>query len=278
MEAVNDLKHFSALVKEAKKLSGNLVSNCYLLPADILQCTQENRMFWESNSSGVYFFYEEKEFYHLYFYLVDRAEIRLTQQDKPLLIDLVHRDSSQPDAFQEIEKKWISKDFIQYKSFKRMSRDAVLNGTSSINQLNQRVLDNTDYQTVFASRQHYDEITSLWKNTLDRFSNALPSGNKMLELLDNQQILCVLDKDQHISAALQFQSKNKVCTIEHVAVDEKHRRRGLAKMLLQFCFSEGNDTKRHILWVETSNFPAIKLYLDSGFQFDGIVSTQLFRE
>lgn len=275
MEPVNDLKHFSSLVKEAKKLSGKIVSNCYLLPIEIQKYTQNNSMFWESDSSGIYFFYEEEDFYHLYFYLSDPTKIQACQQDKPLLIDLVYRDSQQIDTLQEIENKWISKGFAQYKSFKRMSRDAVPNETGAVKMA---FMDNADYQTAFAQRSHYDEIDRLWRNTLDQFSNALPSGRKLLNLLDNKQILCALDMDQHIAAALQFQSKNKVCTIEHVAVDERHRRRGLAKALLQFCFSEGNDIKRHMLWVETSNSPAIKLYLDIGFQFDGMVSKQLFKK
>ncbi|MCE5209114.1 MAG: GNAT family N-acetyltransferase [Chloroflexi bacterium] len=275
MERVNDLKHFSALVKETKAASGNLISNCYLLPAHIQRYTHQKKMFYASMETGICFLCDEGDFYNLYFYLAEQAEVGFGKPDKPVIINLIHRDSSKPGVLCAIEDKWVGGGFTRYKSYKRMSLTA---GFVDSEPFNPQIPDSMDYTKAFARCSHLDEITALWRSTLDIYSDALPSGDEMINYLEKKQILCVLDKGQHIAAALQFQPENKVCIIRHVAVDEKHRRRGLAKILMNFCFSECININRYILWVETNNLPAIKLYLYFGFQFDGVVSSQLLQK
>jgi ribosomal protein S18 acetylase RimI-like enzyme len=136
-------------------------------------------------------------------------------------------------------------------------------------------LDELGYRSSFVERSHVDELIALWESTLDVFSVAVPSKGELLSLVDNKQIICILDKNQHLVASLLFLPENKVCMLQHIVVNEHHRRRGLAKTLIQNSFSICNNINRYMLWVESNNIPAIHLYQNIGFEFDGMVSTQL---
>ncbi len=60
--------------------------------------------------------------------------------------------------------------------------------------------------------------------------------------------------------------------ITNVAVDEKFRRRGVAKKLLEILFEEAKERSLYdvMLEVRQSNAPAIALYTSMGFQKEGI--------
>lgn len=272
MQQVNDLNHFSALIKEAKISSEKLITNCFLLPAQIHPLTQQKKIFAEHMNNGICFLCDVGDFYNLYFYLPDGIEIRYKQKDKPVVINFVYRNSSQTDALRGVKEKWIVGGFSRYKSYRRMSLDA---GSGETISRENQLIQNCAYTVTFAQNQHLDELLTLWRNTLDIYSNAMPSKEEMERLLDTQQVLCIQDHNRHVIAALQMQAENKICSIQHVAVDEKHRRRGLAKILLNYGFAESRNINRYILWVEDKNIPAIHLYLEFGFKYDGMSSNQL---
>ncbi|HOO57518.1 MAG TPA: GNAT family N-acetyltransferase [bacterium] len=70
--------------------------------------------------------------------------------------------------------------------------------------------------------------------------------------------------------------KTEAC-ITHLAVDENHKRRGVARSLLAKAesFAAEKDKKSLVLWVSESNKPAIALYESENFSFEkGFVSQQ----
>jgi ribosomal protein S18 acetylase RimI-like enzyme len=275
MEAVHDIKHFSALVKEAKSPGKTNVSNCYLLPDAINEYTRQQRLFWEKVNDGIVFFCKERDFYYLYFYLVESQEqagILLTKRDKPIVIDLVYSESQEPSWLSEIKKRWVKSGFCIYKTYRRMSLNLPPEENLPAEQI---FVNNNHYELRYASAQDYEDVQKLWRCSLDIFSTALLYENELKKLLNEKQLLALYDQDNKIAAVLQFQRKGKTGFIDHVVVNEKHRNRGLAKALLHAGLTENRDINKCYLWVDENNIPAKMFYLKSGFSFDGKISCQL---
>ena len=53
------------------------------------------------------------------------------------------------------------------------------------------------------------------------------------------------------------------------------RRKGFAQLLLNFYFSNSDTIRKFYLWVNEINEPAIRLYKNNGYYFDGKINRQL---
>jgi len=276
VETVNDINHYSALIKESIIKDKQNISNCFLMPDGINRYTQNSRMFWERVQNGIIFICEEKDFYYLYFYL-NNQEITLYDKwrekfNKPVIIDLVHWESKKPQTLIGVENQLIINGFCQYKKYKRMLLDIHINKNSSTDQIFQKI---SFYQIGYAQSSDHSKIQSVWRNTLDIYSTPMPSDNELVELIEKKQIICGFEKNNKLVAALQIGLNRNTCYINRIAVDKGHRRHGLAQALLNYCFSFHHEVNKYFLWVEELNSPAIRLYLKNGFSFDGKKTNQL---
>jgi GNAT superfamily N-acetyltransferase len=275
MQRVNDIKHFSVLVRESKPNGKVVATNCYLLPDEINKYIQQNHIFWEKVSDGIVFLCEEREFFYLFFYFYkqqnEQDDLKFEKPNKPVVINLPYFESSNPESLSGIEKQWIRSGFCDYKIYRHMMLRAE---NQLINEEN-ILFDSSKYKITFAKAEQYVEIENLWKQTLDPFSTALPNGNELLNLLEKKQIICVYDREEKVVAVLQPQLNGKVCMIKHLVVDENHRNNGLATALLLTFISNRKDINKYSLWVDEKNDPAKMLYLKVGFNFDGKIIRQL---
>ena len=278
MDPVDDLKHFSALVKRFKASTNTLISNSFLLPDQITHYTQQKTLFVTDLNDGIGFLIDTGDFYQLNFYLAGKEPIEFSRKDKPVVIHFVNRDNVRPDPWEETEARWIKSGFSQYKSNKRMSLQ-ICSELGTINDII-RINDVDCPIAVLGSQQpaqdyQLDELIALWRSTLDIYSNAIPSLEELRVLGDAKQILCILGQKGHVIGALHFQTGKKVSTIQYVAVDQKFRRLGLARHMVQFCMTHATDIRQYVLWVDVNNIAAINLYTGLGFTFDGMYSNQL---
>jgi GNAT superfamily N-acetyltransferase len=276
MQAVNDLCHYSTLVKESKSHGKSVVTNCYLLPAEINKYIQQHRMFWKQFNQGIIFLCEELDFYYLYFYLTqethEQAPLQFERENKPVVIDLVYLESNKPLSLSEVENQWLASGFSTYKLYRRMVLDLSSEQPASIKK---NILNSDLYELSHATPGDYNDVLTLWRSSLDVFSTALPDKDELIGTLDNKQVYAVYGKNKKIVAALQFKRNGKIGFVDHVVVDDKHRNQGLANVLLQAALSENKDISKCCLWVDENNHPARKFYLKNGFYFDGRISCQL---
>ena len=279
MEPVTDLNHFSDLIRGVKTGEQKLVSNCYLLPSEIIEVTQARKLLWEINDCGIFFLCEKLDFFYLYFFLIENRLPQLTTNfknlNKPVIIDFVYSNSNKAQAFFYLEEKWKESGFSFYKRYRQMSREISSNETSSLLE-DERIIGDEKFIITYGQPSYASQIQNLWRQSLDILSMSLPGENDLLIFLENKQIFCVLNKRNQVVAAFQLQQFGKVGMIKHVAVHERYRRLGLAKAMLQTSFSINKNIKKYTLWVDENNISAVTFYLNFGFCFTDKESSQLF--
>jgi len=273
---VNDVNHFSYLVNASGQQGKRTISNCYLLPNDILHYTQQRKMFWSKLLNGIIFYCEENDFFYLYFYLLkeqnQNSTIIMEKLGKPLVIDLVFSNTKVAQSQRYIEEFWLASGFQLYKTYKRY----VLHNLSGERKINFHPhIDERYYRFGYPQKTHVAEILKLWRTALDVYSIALPDEIEMLDLMEKKMLLCIFDINLKLVGVIKVQIDGKTGSLWHLAVDEEHRHYGLAKALMLSSINELKDVDRILTWVEENNFPAINLILTIGFELEGKVTRKL---
>jgi ribosomal protein S18 acetylase RimI-like enzyme len=123
-----------------------------------------------------------------------------------------------------------------------------------------------------------DKFNELWKSSLDEKSTPLPTSEELRTLCDDGCLFSVVDSEEKLAGVAMLTLSSKQALIQHVAVSENHRRKGLALSLLKRCFLAADEKKLTMLrlWVDRENMSAIALYDRTGFVTDGMICDQLY--
>jgi GNAT superfamily N-acetyltransferase len=278
MNLVNDLAHFSALVKAAKRQTQRVESNCYLLPDVIQRYTQQKRLYWqEFQPAGLIFFSDERDFFRMYYFIGEPDEHSqlepFPRQARLIKLDLDYRAM---EAASRNQAYWLKQGFSLQQIHKRME---LTRPFDSINLHQQFPAFPGEYSLEQLTDRYLDQIQTLWKDSLGISSSALSDQTEILEMIENKQLFGMLYKNEkRLAGVLRCRQTGKVYTLERIAVDALHRQRGLARTLILYCLFQAVDAGRFLLWVGDENSAAVKLYQSLGFQFDGRVSLKLFLE
>ena len=85
--------------------------------------------------------------------------------------------------------------------------------------------------------------------------------------IDRKNVYCfVFVEQEEIAAFLAFEKILDEGSVELIAVDERYRRRGLAKFMLEYVMNTVGELSVVTLEVRASNAPAIGLYQSLGFE------------
>ena len=277
MERVRDAAHFNTLVKGLKAGGKRVLTNSYLLPDEIAHYAARGRLHFISMDSGLLFLFRERDFFSAYYYLDARRfeetaiDLEKEVSAAPLLLSHIFVEGRVPDYLAAMEKFWMAHGLTFNGQFKRLTLNMSDWGDQSSNQDRQIGANKTQY----AQKEQCSQIQMLWKNNLDVLSAALPFEDELEEAVERREIPVILDENGEIIAAMQFARKGRTAIINHVVVDQRFRRKGLAAEMLRDCFARSTDLKQVILWVEENNIPASSLYTKLGFRPDGKITRQL---
>lgn len=279
MEKVVDLKQFSALVSTVKRTGRKVITNCYLLPNEINKYIQQEHIYWDNLSSGIFFLCEEVDFYYLYFYFSEppsrKTPILKLKTKKPIVVDLVYLESRKDEALSQIEEYFIAHKFRRYKLYKRYLLELPTGERDSTYQYK---IDNKSFTFGYPKPSHFNEIQSLWRRMLDVYSIALPDEDEMMALVDKERLLCIFDGNGKLVGVIKQLIDGNAGSLWHLAVYEEYRHQGLARALMLYSIFEHKNVNRFLTWVEESNTPAIKLVYSIGFKIEGKVTRQLLFE
>lgn len=276
MRLVKDIHHLNKLINEVKEKSQIVTTNFFLLPNRINDYIYERRLYFNDDPNSLIFFCEEADFFYLYFFLVDSENQEnfswLNHLQKPVIIDLISNEKSKSPILDSVENYWISNGFKHFRLNRRMAADRTSIKTDA-NRDNKHSGD--PYHVHYAKKIDAPEVLKLWRNNLDRYTAPFPNLDDLAILIENSQVIGGYNMDNQLAAALQFSQIHHLSTIEYLAVNPDYRRKGFAQLLLNFYFSNSDNIRKFYLWVNDINKPAIRLYENNGYYFDGKINRQL---
>jgi ribosomal protein S18 acetylase RimI-like enzyme len=257
MKQIETLDELYDIVSASFK-KGTITNNYMLLDAYETYIKQD-KLLVVADDVNTAILLDKGDFYQLYFYLNDVNVPLQISVDKPLVMEILYRGlAKKPD---QAITYWENLGFIQHLSRDNMvasSNKIVLPETQS-DKLNIRLASN-ELEVKFTK--------NLFDDALDKYTGDRLSYGELNALMKNKNLLCAY-YEAELAGVLQFEIKNKVVWLGHIAVHPDFQGKGVANALVYQYVTMNNpeDNTRYALWVIQDNAPAIHLYRKFGFVY-----------
>lgn len=267
MQKISSIEVLAASIE--KFTSRGTVTNNFLMLGAFEQYINNGRLFCSETESNFYILHDKIEFFQLFYHINDFNELFHIAVNKPITMEILYRgDSHKP---RDIFSYWESCGFENH-----ISRDILI---ARYNQIKLPEINNYDITIKYADTDKESVFTKrLIENTFDKFTGDILSLEEVDEFVVKKNVLCAYWKG-HLCGILQFEIKNSVVWIGHIAVSPDFKGNGIAKELVKAYIINNklSPNTRYQLWVIHDNKIAQNLYQKFGFLYGNKSSASMLK-
>jgi ribosomal protein S18 acetylase RimI-like enzyme len=267
MEYIKDLESLGNLI--SKFFRKGTSTNNYLLLDAYKNHIGQKKLGFVANGQNIAFLIEKSDFLQIFFYLNDLSEGLVFPPGKPLVMEIIYRGEQHKPT--EIFRYWETYGFKLH-----LTRD---NMFATFNKLNVQVNNTENIILKYADNEKEVIFTEkLLKSTLDKYTGDQLAIEEVRQFVTDKNVLCAYYNDE-MAGVLQFEIKNKVVWLGHIAVDERFRGKGVANGLVEKYIIDNNfdENTKYQLWVIQDNLGAVNLYRKFGFIYGNKSTTSMLK-
>lgn len=267
MKCLSSLEDLSKIIQTYFR-KGSLTNNFMLL--DAYESYIANSKLWiVSDENNAFLLLHKEDFWQLYFYLNDSNYTLPIPSDKPVVIEILYR------GLVNRPKQLI--DYWEKLGFKEhLSRDNLQAEWNKIS-FSTTIYKNIQIKIAVSERE-LAFTKSLFENTFDPYTSDHLSDKELHSFMKNKNLLCAY-YNKELAGVLQFEIKNKVVWLGHIAIHPDYRGRGIANALVHnyITLNKTDNNTRYALWVIQNNDPAVNLYHKFGFIYGNKSTVSLLK-
>ena len=267
MRKVENLKELSSILATFSKRG--TISNNFLLLDSYQDYIFKEQLFFLITQSNLYFLVENNGFFRLYYHINNIDEPFEFDCGKPVAIEIIYRgEKNKPLNVIEYWKRSGFKNHIVRE-----------NMAASYNQITLPAKTNPSVLTKLAEKENEIIFSKeLFEKTFDPYTGDILSLEETAGFAINKNLLVAYYQDS-LCGALQFEIKNQVVWIGHIAISPDFRGKGIANELVSAYITINADqaNTRYQLWVMQENKGAIGLYKKFGFNFANKTSASMLK-
>lgn len=257
MRLVNNIEELDALIQRYF-VRGTLTNN-YILTADYLHYVESGQLSVIATGSNLALLLRKNGFYRLYYFINDTGEVMPVQSEWPVTMEILYRGPANRPA--EALNYWRNCGFSDH-----LSRDCM---GAAYQQVSIPAEGVSGVQLKYADSDGEINFTQqLLEKSLDKFTGDILSLEEVTSFADRKNIICAYLEGQ-LCGALQFEIKNNVVWLGHIAVATGFRGKGIAGELVKAYITDNANEPdtRYQLWVIQDNVAAKALYENFGFKY-----------
>lgn len=267
MEKISNIGIVTILLE---KFSGKgAATNNFLLSVSFESFIKSKALFYIATKSNLYFLVLLGEYYQLYFHINDLNELFQADIKKPVTMEILYRgEKSKPI---DIINFWERSGFKQHQV-----RDMM---TASYSQLRFPDSKNPGISIKYADSASEAFFTKqLIESSFDRYTGDILTIEEVDEFVEKGNVICAYWHGS-ICGILQFEIKNNVVWIGHIAIASAFRGKGIANELVKVYIVDNakQQNTRYQLWVMQNNPGAIALYKKFGFIYGNKSSASMLK-
>ena len=277
MTEITSIEQFYDIVNTYKSAFEKTITNCFFMPEEISVLISQKRIFIKTYPEWLIIICKRDDYSNFYYYTTEDSSASCVKdflhsfEGDNIYTDIVSRfgrgDLATP-------QKLITADCAEkYKTYQRMQLSLKDIDPDSFNDI--KLHDGYKLSLDYCD---FNALTDLWKQTLDEKSTPLPQKEELLQLCETEKLLTVFSEDNELAVVVMLVASSKQGLIQHLAVANRHRRKGLAMYLMNAIILKGkqNNLSAVKLWVDCNNSSAIALYNQLNFKPDGMLCEQLY--
>jgi ribosomal protein S18 acetylase RimI-like enzyme len=268
MYLVQDIETLNNIIKEY--FLRNTITNNYVLINSYSEHIAERNLYTITKGENVCVLVKKANYYQMYYYINNLQNSAIFDCDGPVVMEILYRGEAQRPA--EIFSYWVQCGFRQH-----LTRDLM---TASYSQIKLEMRVETNIRIKYAEKE--DEVTftkMIMDSTFDKYTGDILTLEEVKSFAENHNILCAYFKDK-LSGILQFEIKNNIVWLGHIAVAPEFRGMGIANSLVNayIKYNALQPDKRYHLWVIRNNNAAVNMYRKFGFIYGNKSSASMLKE
>jgi GNAT superfamily N-acetyltransferase len=265
MKLVHKEEELAALVQNIKK-PGTFITNFFPDPEKVSYWIKSKHLYYLDSEYSVLFLRKNESFFHLYYSstsIEDLQHIILNYlPEGQIVTDIIGKE--QP--IRNFVEVFIKAGFRLHTQLHRFTR---------INDADKEYY-NLSGEVLEATLHDIDEISRLFEDNFDKFSEQVPTSQEVTKLIEDRKILVVRGQSE-IKGFLVRTTTGLTTLLNNFLVRKTFRGEKIGSKLLKHYIFESKDTKRMILWVIYDNDTAINVYKRHGYVKDDLVDFVLIK-
>lgn len=257
MNKVSSYEQYKQEMARVKE-QGYKLTNCFFLPSAARQKAEEGTLRFLSVEDGLLLLDDVGSFYRCYYFLSKEARPAPVSLDKPAVIEFPYRS-----ALGHAEQEQISR--LQGMGF-RLGRESAQMAASA-EQIMELEQGGQALEVTAAQAEDGPQLLGLLERSFDPLYAFLPSREKLDCAIEEQRVL-VIKNGSTVEAVLNSSVEKNRASIDHVAVAEQSRGKGLGKQIVQAYhrkYRQSVSGFQH--WVDLNNRAAVSMYTAFGYAF-----------
>lgn len=267
MEKINSIKSINILT-DRYAVKGTLTNN-YLLSNEYESLISKDVLFCIENDSNAFLLSDKGRYFQLFYFINNINEFFYVKLDKPIVMEILYRGESKKPL--DIISFWEKCGFNQHIVRENMigSYKQLILPEEKMSDIQIKYADNS-FEATFAKE--------IIESTFDQYTGDILNETEIHNFYKNKNILCAYWKG-NLSGILQFEVRNNVFWIGHIAVAPEFRGKGIANELVKAYISDNvvNSDTRYQLWVMKENMGAVDLYKKFGFIYGNKSSASMLK-
>ena len=269
MIKITEIEKYTDLLNVYQKRIPNMIYNHMMLPGEAVSHIEKGRFYYGEQDEGIVFLVKEKDFYKLYFYISETAEIHVPETDRPRLLEYIYAEEREDLRVEKMRRKTEVSGFCPYV---RNRRHRALICDEHLVPLDTGYL-REDLLWKYASEKDAASIYHLW-TVMDIYNSTVPEEQEFAEMAAAKELLTVWKEGSMCGVVRIKQENRKTGSMWLMAVDREYRRQGIATELYKLSLSVLKDRgcRQVIEWCDEKNRAILSVSKRFGFCPDGIVS------
>lgn len=223
-----------------------------------------------NTTDNVAFLLDKVDYWQLYYYLNALSNPIRIDTDKPVVMEILYRGHNNKP--QHLIDYWQKLEYREH-----LSRDIMMTSWAKLS------IPVTNFENIkiryASSKKELLFAKGLLDDALDHYTGDRLSQSELETFMINNNLLCVFYRNE-IAGVLQFEIKNNVVWLGHIAIHSRFRGKGIANALVHdyITLNKSDDHTRYALWVIQDNLPAVNLYKKFGFIYSNKSTVSLLKQ
>jgi ribosomal protein S18 acetylase RimI-like enzyme len=246
------------------------ITNNYVLADAYFRHIEEENLYAITENGNAYILLKREDHYRMFYYLNNLENPGIFDCTMPVVMEILYRGEAQVP--EEIFSYWKKRGFRRH-----LTRDLMTAVSSMVK------MDEKEKPGIIIKYAETDDEASFIKklsdSAFDKYTGDILSFFEVKSFTDSKNILCAYFNNK-IAGMLQFETRNNITWLGHIAVAPEFRGNGIANALVRAYLNNnctGPGTKYH-LWVIQDNIAAISMYKKFGFIYGNKTSASMLKE
>lgn len=267
MKLIRDIETLNGLLQ--KYFLRNTTTNNYVLSDAYKKHIANQCLFYVTTDHNACILVKKFDYYQLFYYINDHNELMINDLNNAVFMEILYRGEDQRPA--EIISYWEKCDFKQH-----LTRNILI---ANKEQLSFKSGIASNIKIKYAETEKEIIFTKeLIENSFDKYTGDILTFNEVKFFAEKRNIICAY-LDGNLGGILQFEIKNNIIWLGHIAVSQKYRGFGIATALVKAYITDNDlhPNGRYQLWVIKDNVTAYALYKKFGFVYGNKSSASMLK-